>query len=90
VLARVLPGITRNEGALQAWLKDRFPPPCVRCGLWAVAANVADRREAARLLHAGEIEARAAETARRLIKLVMRRDGEPQWIMLERALAAKP
>jgi hypothetical protein len=90
VLARVLPGITKDRRAVDVWLEELFPQPCVRCGIWAVAANVADRREAARLLGNQDVEERSAKILARLAPLLLRRDGAPQWMVLERALAAKP
>jgi hypothetical protein len=89
ILARVVPGITRHTVSLAGWLENDFPPPCAACGLWAVAANVADRREAARLLGKHDIEDRSARLAVHLVEFLLERSGDPQWVELERALAAK-
>lgn len=82
-LPRVLPKITTERAALDAWLRDDFPQADLRNGVFALATNIGDRRDAARVLGDEAAEAKWAAVARRLHEVVLRRDGAPAWIALE-------
>ena len=89
VLERIVPKITKNQDDLRHWLKYGFPLPCLSCGVVEIAINVADRREAARLLGDHDLEKRWAEVARRFTDAMTRHDGGAEWIALERAIAGR-
>jgi hypothetical protein len=89
VLGRIVPKITKNQDSLRRWLNNEFPRPCLSCGVVDIAINVADRREAARLLGDHDLENRWAEVARRFTDAMTRHDGAAEWIALERAIAGR-
>jgi hypothetical protein len=64
-LARILPRISRNRAALDTWLKDAYPAPCVTCGATDFFGHLSDRREVTRLLgHTQESDALRPAAAR--------------------------
>lgn len=83
----MLPKVTTEREALRAWLHDDFPSADLRGGIFALATNIGDRRDAARVLGDAELEAKWAPVARALHAAVLRRDGAPMWIALEDALS---
>ncbi len=86
-LPRIVPKITTEREALVAWLYDDFPPADLRNGILALATNIGDRREAARVLGDTALEEKWAPVARALHAAVLRRDGGPMWIAVEEAVS---
>lgn len=84
VLAELLPRVRSHPEALRAWASGRLPPPCATCGLFTLAEHVGDRREVARLVGDKDLEARWTAVAKRLVDLILRRDGAPEVFELER------
>ena len=51
LLARLLPSITRNRAALDAWFRSPgYPATCITCGGSSHHGHLSDRREVARIL----------------------------------------
>ncbi len=87
VLPRLLPKVKTEREALDTWLREEFPPADLRNGVFALAKNVGDRRDAARVLGDEELAARLSPVAHALHAAVLRRDGAPTWIALEDMVA---
>ena len=87
LLPRILPKVTQNRAALDAWLHDDFPTADLRNGVFALALNIGDRRDAARVLGDKAAVEKWAAVAKRLHEVVLRRDGAPTWIALEETTA---
>jgi hypothetical protein len=62
---------------------DAVPPPCVSCGIFSLAENVAERRAQTRRTGDQALEARLAPVAERLAAIVLQRDGAPEIFALE-------
>jgi len=87
LLPRILPKVTSHREALDAWLATDFPAADLRSGVFALALNIGDRRDAARVLGDKAAEAKWAAVAKKLHEIVLRRDGAPTWIALEETTA---
>lgn len=87
VIARLLPKIAKNREALDTWLANDFPAADLRSGVYSLALNIGDRRDAARVLGDKVAEAKWASVAKKLHEIVLRRDGAPTWIALEETTA---
>ena len=87
LLPRLLPKVTKNRAALDTWLHDDFPAADLRSGVYSLALNIGDRRDAARVLGDEKAEGKWAAVAKRLHEVVLRRDGAPTWIALEETTA---
>ena len=84
VFTEIYSRITFNKDALRSWLRERFPRPCAACGLYAAAQYTSDRRAIALVLGDIELEEKMGEIARRQTAAILKRDGAPLWLELER------
>jgi hypothetical protein len=84
VIRAIMARVRDNREALRIWARTKLPPGCDRCGVYAIAENVSDRREIARLVGDRVLEERWATVARRYIDALLHRDGAPERIELAR------
>jgi hypothetical protein len=85
VLPRAVPAIVTGREALVRWTEAR-PPPCWTCGVEALVADVAVRRQAARALQMYELERAQGHIARKLLAVKLDETLGPLLFGLEQVL----